>query len=179
MGFQPPETRNNCLFGEMLCACRFKFRSDVAPKITHFSPSHAIPFTQTPSPKSPSRDPFSPSPTDFSFTQASPPEALSRPLLSLSHTAIPFTQAPPPERPQRPHSPLSRAPMSQHISRLNTPQRAFSGASQRFSRAASRIPPIHCAATVPEGCQRRKRAVFEVQFRRRRTGLPGACQEVY
>ncbi len=69
--------------------------------------------------------------------------------------------------------------MSQHISRLNTPQRAFSGASQRFSRAASRISPIHCAATVPEGFQRRKRAVFEVQFWRYRTGLPGAYPEVY
>ena len=65
MGFQSPETRNNCLFGEMLCACRFKFHSLVAPKITHFSPSHALPFTQTPSPKSPSRGPFSPSQPPF------------------------------------------------------------------------------------------------------------------
>lgn len=172
----------------MLCGRPFKNRSDVALKITHFSPPHALPFTQTPSPKSPSRGPFSPSQPPF-LSRRLPSQKPSHGHSRLSPHTPSLSRRHPFQNALRGLTAPAHAPPCLNTSRSSTRLR---GPSQGLPRGFSEQPPEPLPSIVPQRFQRdasgEKRRFLRRGFGdtgqtargvpggvlRRESGLPGA-----
>ena len=113
----------------MLCARSFKNHSDVAPKITHFSPSHASLSHRHPRQNPPHKDSFLPHQPSF----------LSRryPLQNVLRS------------PTRSSHPLQGSPFQQVSNPFQHPFRCFPKRPSQTSQSPLRIPLIRCATTIP------------------------------